>query len=128
MSEDKLSSSKLEKLQKELLRQHDETLKELKIVEASLRMTSQAELSGNNSFDEEFADSGSATFERERDLSLFENLKDVLSRIDRALKKIETEKYGVCIRCGNNIPFERLQAIPYAELCIECKKKEESVR
>lgn len=123
-----LTKDKIEYLKGELLKQREETLKELKLVEASLRLVTQTDLAGENSYDEEFADSGTATFEREKELSLYENLKDVLSRIDKALKRIEEGTYGKCARCGEPIPFERLKAIPYADLCIEDKKKEESSR
>lgn len=123
-----LAPEKIEYLKKELLKQREETLKELKLVEASLRLITQSELAGENSYDEEFADSGTATFEREKDLSLYENLRDVLSRIEKALKRIDEGTYGKCARCGAPIPFERLKAIPYADLCIEDKKKEEGTR
>ncbi len=48
-----------------------------------------------------------------------------LSLIDSALARIEQGKYGLCMRCSKRIPDERLEAIPYAVLCIECKSKDE---
>ena len=48
-----------------------------------------------------------------------------LNLIDSALARIKNGKYGVCMSCGNKIPKERLEAIPYALLCIECKASEE---
>jgi DnaK suppressor protein len=48
-----------------------------------------------------------------------------LQLIESALARIENKKYGVCARCSKKIPKERLEAIPYALLCIECKSSEE---
>ena len=45
--------------------------------------------------------------------------------IDSALTRIQQGKYGLCIKCGKKIPRERLEAIPYALMCIECKTAEE---
>ena len=48
-----------------------------------------------------------------------------LRMIDSALTRIQQGKYGLCIKCGKKIPHERLEAIPYALMCIECKTAEE---
>jgi DnaK suppressor protein len=48
-----------------------------------------------------------------------------LQLIDAALARIENGHYGVCMSCGQKIPNERLEAIPYAFLCIDCKASEE---
>lgn len=76
------------------------------------------------SLDEGFADSAQATAERARLLSLIEGLRQNLEDVDRALRKIESGSgYGVCERCGKEILEERLEALPWARLCIECKQK-----
>ncbi len=48
-----------------------------------------------------------------------------LRLIDAALGRISANRYGVCMKCGSQIPRERLEAIPYALLCIDCKSSEE---
>jgi RNA polymerase-binding protein DksA len=48
-----------------------------------------------------------------------------LKAIDAALSRIENDRYGLCIRCNKKIPIERLMAIPYALMCVECKTSEE---
>jgi RNA polymerase-binding protein DksA len=48
-----------------------------------------------------------------------------LKLIDSALTRIQQGKYGLCVKCGKRIPQERLEAIPYALMCIECKTAEE---
>ncbi len=66
-----------------------------------------------------------ATYERERDLSLLENARDLLDRVDRALGRIAEATYGTCETCGRSIEAARLKALPYATLCISCKREEE---
>jgi DnaK suppressor protein len=88
----------------------------------------QSDLSGEMGFDEEYADSGTATFEREKDLSLVNNLRDLMDKIDKALAKIDGGTYGLCDRCGKPIEKARLKALPYATLCLKDKQAEERVR
>jgi RNA polymerase-binding protein DksA len=45
--------------------------------------------------------------------------------IDNAIARIKTGKYGLCVKCGKRIPQDRLEAIPYALLCVDCKTEEE---
>lgn len=49
--------------------------------------------------------------------------RETVHRLTRALGKIEGGPYGTCERCGNEIAAERLEALPWARLCIECKQK-----
>lgn len=101
-------------------------LAELRALEEGNLGESQYEVSGENAYLDHMADAGTITFERERDLSLEQNIKDILDRVEKALKHIDRGTYGMCARCGAPIVVERLRALPYAELCIECKKKEEA--
>jgi RNA polymerase-binding protein DksA len=48
-----------------------------------------------------------------------------LQLIESALSRVENKKYGLCAKCGKKIPRERLEAIPYALMCINCKSSEE---
>jgi len=59
--------------------------------------------------------------ERERDLALSAQALAAVEEIDKALEKIQVGTYGVCEKCGENIPKERLKALPYAALCVKCK-------
>jgi DnaK suppressor protein len=59
--------------------------------------------------------------ERERDLALSAQALAAVEDIDRALAKIDAGTYGICERCGQPIPKERLKALPYAALCVACK-------
>jgi DnaK suppressor protein len=79
---------------------------------------SLADATGEVGFDEEFADAGSFTFQRERDLSLVDNAKDLIEKVEHALARIDAGSYGRCEACGNPIEAERLDALPYATLCL----------
>ena len=66
-----------------------------------------------------------ATLGREIDYTLGENSEEVLAQIDAALGRIEDGTYGTCTNCGREIAIERLEATPWASLCIECKRQAE---
>jgi DnaK suppressor protein len=120
--------AELEQIRVELNAQRETFARELAELEAGTFNQSQSDLSGEVSFDEESADAGTFTFERERDLSLGNNLRDLLDKVDSALRRIKAGTYGSCERCGRPIDKARLRALPYSVLCIDCKKLEERVR
>ena len=76
---------------------------------------------GDVQFDEEGGEGGTANVDREIDLYLSAQARATVVEIDRALQKIEDGTYGVCEQCGDVIPDARLQALPYAALCVTCK-------
>jgi DnaK suppressor protein len=80
---------------------------------------SQSDISGEVSFDDDSADAGTFTYERERDLSIENNVKDLMTKIDRALARIDDGTYGLCAVCGKPIEKARLKALPYVDLCIK---------
>lgn len=120
-----MNKRKLNSFKKKLLQEKAVLEKQYRDLEEGNLLSSQSDFSGEMPFEEEYAASGTTTFERERDLSLSENVKDILKRVDEALDRIEKGTYGICELCGMAIPEERLQALPYANLCITCKQKEE---
>ena len=71
------------------------------------------------------AETATVTLDREIDYSLEEASNHVLSAIDAALKRIADGTYGECTACGRPIGEDRLDAIPYAAQCIECRAREE---
>jgi len=78
-----------------------------------------------SSLDNHLAETASATLDREIDYSVEENEARVLAAIDSALARIADGTYGRCEHCGREIEAERLEALPYATLCIEDKRREE---
>lgn len=84
--------------------------------------------SGEGGIDEDYADAGTATFERERDLSIRNNIEDLIDQTTRAIARIDDGTYGTCERCGKPIDAARLKALPHALLCMDCKRREERAR
>ncbi|MDQ1695430.1 MAG: hypothetical protein QOJ03_783, partial [Frankiaceae bacterium] len=80
--------------------------------------------SGEGSGDDQ-ADAGTKTFEREHEMSLAANSRDLLAQVERALQRLDNSTYGICENCGNPIGKARLQAFPRATLCVTCKQREE---
>ena len=123
-----LTKKEIQDLKERLLEERRDLQSQLDELEESTFATNQSELTGEMGFDEEYADAGTATFERERDLSLVNNLRDLMERIGKALAKIDEGTYGLCDRCGKPIEKARLKALPYANLCLKDKQAEERVR
>ena len=71
------------------------------------------------------ADAGNKTFEREHEMSLLINARDMVIQTERAIDRIDNKSYGVCEVCGNQIGKARLEVFPRATLCMACKQKEE---
>ena len=71
------------------------------------------------------ADIGSDNFEQEFTLSLMQSEEDLLGKIETSLERIEEGTYGTCEECGTRIPKTRLNAIPYADLCVRCAERVE---
>ena len=71
------------------------------------------------------ADAGAKTFEREHELALTQNARELLTQAERVLSKIGDGSYGICESCGEPIGKARLQAFPRATLCVACKQREE---
>ena len=80
--------------------------------------------SGDGAGDDQ-ADAGAKTYEREQELALAENAREMLAQNEHALARLEDGTYGVCESCGQPIGKLRLQAAPRATLCMPCKKKQE---
>ena len=116
----------LAEIKKLLLAEREELQRQAAEIEESSFGGGQSEISGDlASFDEEHADAGTATFEREKDLSLTNNIRDLTEKIDHAMELIDQGTYGLCERCGKLIEKARIKALPYATLCIKDKQAEE---
>jgi RNA polymerase-binding protein DksA len=70
-------------------------------------------------------DVATQTYDREMDFSLAENDEHVLRAIDAALARVDDGTYGICRTCGNRIDEGRLEARPWADQCIDCRRREE---
>jgi DnaK suppressor protein len=71
------------------------------------------------------ADAGAKTFQREHELALTQNARDLLELAEKALGRMDAGSFGVCESCGQPIGKARLRAFPRATLCVACKQREE---
>jgi DnaK suppressor protein len=78
-----------------------------------------------SSFDQHPGDSGTETFELEKNVSLLEQVEDELGEIETAFGRLERGTYGTCQACGRPIGDERLEAMPATRFCIEDQAKAE---
>ena len=116
------SAAELKAIRTEIAKDLARLQKELAVVEAE--MNELISDSGEGAGDDQ-ADSGTKTFEREHEMSLVINARDMVLQTERALDRIDNKTYGNCEECGNAIGKARLQVFPRATLCMICKQKEE---
>jgi RNA polymerase-binding protein DksA len=79
----------------------------------------------NPGSDQHPGDVATELYDRELEYSLGDSEESLLARIDAALARIDEGTYGTCVRCGKEIPAERLEARPWAELDIDCQREVE---
>lgn len=106
------------RLNEEIRHINDDTLKQSS-------KDSAGDLSG---YSLHMADQATDNYDREFLLSLANSEREVLHRIDEAIKRVEDKTFGTCLECPKSIPKTRLKAIPFAELCIECQEKREKTQ
>ena len=116
------TATELKSIRSELAKDLVRLKKELEEVESEMDALIQA--SGVGAGDDQ-ADAGSKTFEREHEMSLVYNARDMVLQTERALERIDNKTYGRCEDCRSSIGKARLQVFPRATLCMVCKQKEE---
>jgi RNA polymerase-binding protein DksA len=115
----KLTAQEIGELRTRLESEREELAAQLTTIEDQAFAATQSDMSGDVGVDDESADAGTATFEREKELSIEQNVRDLIQKIDRALKRIEDGTYGICEVCGKPIEKARIKALPYVDLCIK---------
>jgi DnaK suppressor protein len=118
MAKAKTNPKNVKDIESKLRAEREDLLRQI----AELEPRRAGEVTGD--LDEE-GEPESVTTERERDLSLLDNARALLDRVETALAKVEADTYGTCESCGKHIEAARLKALPHATLCIACKRKEE---
>ena len=122
LGENPWTAAELKAMRAELAKDLIRLQKEL--AEAESEMQDLISAAGVGAGDDQ-ADAGTKTFEREHEMSLVYNARDMVLQTERALERIENKTYGRCEECGNSVGKERLQVFPRATLCMSCKQKEE---
>ena len=118
----------LDKLRRLLEEERETYLRQARDLAAEAEALASEREPGDTQFDEESGEGDTLNVERERDLALSASATQAVEEIDRALRRMDTGSYGICERCGKKIAVARLEALPFAALCIECKSREERRR
>jgi RNA polymerase-binding transcription factor DksA len=123
-----LSDRTLKRLRQKLYDERDQQLRQAEDLQAEAEELAQERDPGDTQFDEESGEGDTVNVERERDLLLSASARQIVDAIERALKRMDSGTYGVCVPAGRRLSVERLEAIPYAEECVDCKARAERRR
>jgi len=116
-----LKGQKLEKFKQRLVAKRKELVSEV-------RGSSVGSLETNADGIQDIADQASSAYTKEFLLSIGDAERRMLRQVDEALDKIRQDTYGLCESCGEMINERRLEALPFARLCIKCQEEEEEER
>jgi len=122
----KLDKKKLDYYKKLLLKLKDNFVHDINNMSQSPNGGGGMESRDISGHVQHMADVATDMYDREFNLGLASNEREMLSKVNIALKRIEDKTFGVCTECVNAIPEARLKAIPYAETCMKCQEKIES--
>jgi RNA polymerase-binding transcription factor len=123
-----LAPKTLERLRAKLLEEKLRLLRQSEELAAEAEALMREREAGDTQFDEESGEGDTVNVERERDLLLSASARQVVEEIDEALVRMKKGTYGVCKYAGRRISVERLEAIPWANVCVDCKARAERRR
>jgi DnaK suppressor protein len=116
----KLAKTTLDRFRKRLEDEKERLEELIADYERELEVARLTESSSDRSPDPGNAEASSMKLEYAKELSIEQNTADLLSKVNRALERVAAGTYGICESCGNSIPVERLDVLPYSTLCVEC--------
>jgi DnaK suppressor protein len=116
----KLAKTTLDRFKKRLEEERERLEEQVADYERVLEEARLTESSSDRSPEPGNAEASSMKLEYAKELSIEQNTLDLLSKANRALERVEAGTYGLCESCGKAIPIERLEALPYSNLCVEC--------
>lgn len=124
----RLTEQQIEHLQKRLLRERERALRSLGQFDELAKLSAEHADSDLYSYSDHIADLGTDAMEREKMLLFASKEGRYLYRVEDALRRLyrDPESFGRCHNCGNMINFDRLDALPHARYCLDCKLKEEA--
>lgn len=123
-----MDQEQLQHLEERLLKERARVLKDLGFYDESFSRSPDEADGDVSTYSFHMADQGTDAMEREKAFMFASKEGRYLHHIDQALRRLykTPEEYGICHECGAEIAFERLDALPHARLCIDCKEEEES--
>ena len=125
-----MSKKNLQHFEKRLMEERKRVLKELGKYDEVFNATDQSSDGDLSSYSFHMADQGTDAMEREKAFLFASQERRFLWHIDQALRRLykSPETFGKCHQCGDEIAFERLDALPHARYCIKCKQREEDAK
>lgn len=121
-----MTKKELEHYKKLLLKKREELQNEIEYIKENSFKKTMKDSSGEiSAYNFHMADQATDSNEREKAFMFAYREDRLIYHIDRALERIKNGTYGLCQECGKPISKDRLEAVPHARLCIECKSKEE---
>ena len=122
-----MNNKKLEFYKDLIFKEREKTIKIIEGINKIWSKTIRDSSGDISAYTTHLADLASDNNEREKETFTLERELRNLKNFDMALKRIYNNSYGICMFCGKKISEKRLLAIPFAEMCIECKKNSEEV-
>ena len=118
-----LAKSTLDRIRAKLVDEESRLADLIEELEHEREEVRLSETSSERSPDPNTAEGGSMAFELEKELSVAQNAEDLLAKVKYAIGRLDAGEYGVCESCGKPIPMARLDALPYATMCVTCAAK-----
>ena len=128
MAEKRFDKKKLEYYKKMLLKLKEELVHDINNMSKNPGGPQENESGDVSGHVLHMADVATDMYDREFNLGLASNEREILFKIDQALKRIEDQSFGACLECEKPILLMRLNAIPYADTCLKCQEKIETRR
>ncbi len=120
--DDPWTTEEVEEIREELLAEISRMEKAIEVAEAGLADLFEE---GGDGAGRDPADVGSSNFERDQEMSMVQNAREMLEQAQQAYRLFEAGHYGICESCGQPIGKDRLQVFPRATMCMACKQREE---
>lgn len=122
-----MTRKQLDEIERLLLRERDKILRSLGRFQQQSKLSRDSADADLSSYSFHMADQGTDAMEREKSFLFASKEGRYLYRIEEALRRLyaDPKAFGVCHGCKNEIPFARLEALPHARYCLDCKRREE---
>jgi DnaK suppressor protein len=122
-----MDRDQIEHIERRLLRERERALRSLGRFQEQSKLSRDSSDSDLSSYSFHMADQGTDAMEREKSFLFASKEGRYLYRIEEALRRLysDPENFGICHSCKSPIPFERLDALPHARYCLDCKLREE---
>ncbi len=121
-----MNKSELKKYEKLLLQKREEMIEQLRVNKKQIDTTIKDSTGDISGYSYHMADQGTDAMEREKAFMFASKSGRLLYHIDEAIRRLRKGEYGNCHSCGKPISKARLEAVPHARYCLECKEKEEN--